>query len=199
MYIAVFKRFFDLILSIVGIIILCPLYILISFLLFSIYHTSPLYFQDRPGKNGKIFKLIKFKTMSDKRDSAGDLLPDVQRLTRIGRFMRSLSLDEYTQLINVVKGDMSLVGPRPLLVSYLPLYNSRQARRHEVKPGITGWAQINGRNSLSWDEKFELDVFYVDNLSFFLDVKILLITILKVLNREGINSGIENTMNTFRG
>lgn len=199
MYIAVFKRFFDLILSIVGIIILCPLYILISFLLFSIYHTSPLYFQDRPGKNGKIFKLIKFKTMSDKRDSAGDLLPDVQRLTRIGRFMRSLSLDEYTQLINVVKGDMSLVGPRPLLVSYLPLYNSRQARRHEVKPGITGWAQINGRNSLSWNEKFELDVFYVDNLSFFLDVKILLITILKVLSREGINSGIENTMNTFRG
>lgn len=199
MYLFLFKRLFDLILSVIGIIILSPLFFVISFILFCTYHTSPIYLQDRPGKNSKIFKLIKFKTMSDRRDSTGNLLPDVQRLTKVGRFMRSLSLDEFPQLINVIKGDMSLIGPRPLLVSYLLLYNPRQSRRHEVRPGMTGWAQINGRNSLLWSEKFELDVWYVDNLSFFLDIKILFITLGKVLTRESINSGIENTMHPFRG
>ena len=199
MYLLFIKRFFDLILSIIGIIILSPVFLFISIILFFTYYTSPFYLQDRPGKNGKIFKLIKFKTMSDRRDITGNLLPDAQRLTKIGRFMRSLSLDEFPQLINVIKGDMSLIGPRPLLVSYLLLYNPRQSRRHEVRPGMTGWAQINGRNSLLWSEKFELDVWYVDNLSFFLDIKILFLTLGKVLTRESINSGNEYSMHPFRG
>ncbi len=199
MYLLFIKRFFDLILSIIGIIILSPVFLFISIILFFTYYTSPFYLQDRPGKNGKIFKLIKFKTMSDRRDITGNLLPDAQRLTKIGRFMRSLSLDEFPQLINVIRGDMSLIGPRPLLVSYLLLYNSRQSRRHEVRPGMTGWAQINGRNSLLWSEKFELDVWYVDNLSFFLDIKILFLTLGKVLTRESINSGNEYSMHPFRG
>ena len=199
MYLLFIKRFFDLILSIIGIIILSPVFLFISIILFFTYYTSPFYLQDRPGKNGKIFKLIKFKTMSDRRDITGNLLPDAQRLTKIGRFMRSLSLDEFPQLINVIRGDMSLIGPRPLLVSYLLLYNPRQSRRHEVRPGMTGWAQINGRNSLLWSEKFELDVWYVDNLSFFLDIKILFLTLGKVLTRESINSGNEYSMHPFRG
>jgi undecaprenyl phosphate N,N'-diacetylbacillosamine 1-phosphate transferase len=154
---------------------------------------------DRPGKNGNIFKLIKFKTMKDQRNPDGNLLPDTMRLTGIGRFIRLLSLDELPQLFNVLKSDMSFVGPRPLLREYLPLYNTRQARRHEVRPGITGWAQVNGRNTLSWEEKFEMDVWYVDNISFMLDMKIIFITIRKVLKREGINSKNAATMERFVG
>jgi lipopolysaccharide/colanic/teichoic acid biosynthesis glycosyltransferase len=158
-----------------------------------------LFIQTRPGLRGKPFRLMKFKTMNDLRDETERLLPDNDRLTGVGRFIRSLSLDEFPQLINVLKGDMSLVGPRPLLPEYLPLYNARQARRHEVRPGITGWAQINGRNTLSWEEKFEMDVWYVDNMSFLLDIKILFLTLLKVLKREGINSGSAATMERFTG
>lgn len=157
------------------------------------------FFQERPGKNGRIFKVIKFKTMTDERDTQGNLLPDVMRLTRIGRVVRSTSLDELPQLINVLKGDMSLVGPRPLLEQYLPLYNPTQARRHEVRPGITGWAQVNGRNAISWTRKFDLDVWYVDHCSFALDVKILFLTIKKVFVREGISSATSVTMEPFNG
>jgi len=164
-----------------------------------INHVSPFYLQQRTGKGGKSFVVIKFKTMEDKRDSSGRLLPDSKRLTKIGKLLRAFSLDELPQLFNVLKGDMSLVGPRPLLPEYLPLYNERQARRHEVRPGITGWAQINGRNNLSWEEKFEMDVWYVDNISFKLDMKILFLTIVKVLKREGINAGENITMEKFKG
>ena len=149
--------------------------------------------------SNRIFTLIKFKTMNDNRDANGKLLPDSERLTRIGRFIRSTSLDEIPQLINVLKGDMSLVGPRPLLVKYLPLYNDHQKRRHEVKPGITGWAQVNGRNALSWEEKFNLDVWYVDNMSFALDMKIIWTTLVKIVEREGISSVTSTTMEAFRG
>lgn len=155
--------------------------------------------QLRPGKNGVIFKLVKFKTMNDKRDEAGNLLPDADRLTGIGKFIRKTSLDELPQLWNVLKGDMSLVGPRPLLVQYLPLYNAEQQRRHLVKPGITGWAQVNGRNAIGWEEKFKLDVWYVDHISFFLDLKILFLTIKKVFIREGISATGHATMDYFRG
>jgi len=157
------------------------------------------FFQERPGKGEKIFRVIKFKTMNDKCDALGNLLPDNQRLTRIGRLVRKLSLDEIPQLINVLKGDMSLVGPRPLLIEYLSLYNKFQKRRHEVKPGITGWAQVNGRNAISWDNKFKYDVWYVDNISFILDLKIFLMTIKKVFKREGINSQNSVTMEKFLG
>ena len=155
--------------------------------------------QERPGKDEKIFKMIKFKTMNDKRDENGNLLPDSERLTTIGRWIRSLSLDEISQLINVLKGDMSLVGPRPLLVEYLPLYNETQRRRHEVRPGITGWAQVNGRNAISWEQKFDYDVWYVDHVSLSLDIKILMRTIRKVFQREGISSGTYVTMEPFSG
>jgi lipopolysaccharide/colanic/teichoic acid biosynthesis glycosyltransferase len=155
--------------------------------------------QDRPGKNGKIFKAIKFKTMTDERDANGKLLPDKERLTKIGKFVRSTSLDELPQLINMLKGDMSLIGPRPLLVKYLPLYNTQQARRHEVRPGITGWAQINGRNTISWQQKFEYDLWYVDHLSLGLDMKIFMMTIKKVVKREGINADRDIPMAAFKG
>lgn len=155
--------------------------------------------QSRPGKNERIFKVIKFKTMTDERDSEGNLLPDAMRLTKVGKFVRSTSLDEIPQLLNVLKGDMSLIGPRPLLVRYLPLYNAEQARRHEVRPGITGWAQVNGRNAISWGEKLKLDVWYVDNMSFALDVKILWMTVVKVLKREGISADKEATNKPFEG
>ena len=155
--------------------------------------------QERPGKSGKIFKVIKFKTMTDERDKDGNLLPDEKRLTRIGKFIRSTSIDELPQLINVLKGDMALIGPRPLLPQYLPLYTKEQARRHDVRPGITGWAQVNGRNAISWGKKFELDVWYVDHCSFLLDLKIILLTVKKVFVREGISSATSVTMEFFTG
>ena len=158
-----------------------------------------LFTQERPGKDGKIFKVIKFKTMTDERDVDGNLLPDTERLTKVGRFVRSTSIDELPQLINVLKGDMALIGPRPLLVQYLPLYSQDQVRRHDIRPGITGWAQVNGRNAISWTKKFELDVWYVDHCSFLLDVKILFITLKKVFVREGISSETSVTMEVFTG
>jgi len=194
-----FKRLMDLILSIIFIIVLLPLIISIIFILIPLNKGEIFYKQLRIGLNCKPFKLIKLKTMNDKRDEFGQLLPDNFRITKFGHFIRSLSLDELPQLYNVLKGDMSLVGPRPLLQEYLPLYNARQARRHEVRPGITGWAQVNGRNLISWEQKFEYDVWYIDNMSFILDVKILCLTIIKILKREGINSSQNETMKPFRG
>lgn len=180
-------------------VILSPIIISVTIFLLFANNDQPFFTQSRPGKNGKIFKIIKFKTMSDKRDAKGNLLPDVDRLTPIGKFVRKTSLDELPQLINVIKGDMSLIGPRPLLVEYLPLYDKTQKRRHEVRPGITGWAQVNGRNDLSWEQKFKLDVWYVDNCSFFLDLKILLITIIKVIEKEGISQEGHITSERFKG
>jgi len=195
-----FKRLFDFVIALVGLIVLSPLF-LILWIWLSIANkgAGAFFVQERPGKDEKIFKLIKFKTMNDERDEKGNLLPDSERLTRIGRFVRSLSLDELPQLINVLKGDMSLVGPRPLLIQYLPLYDEMQRRRHEVRPGMTGWAQVNGRNAISWQEKFAYDVWYVDHLSLSLDIKILLKTIEKVFKREGINSQDNATMEPFKG
>ena len=200
MYKLIFKLLFDLLLSFVAIVVLSPVFILISLWLFFTNKGAGVFFtQERPGKNAKVFRVIKFKTMTDERDAAGKLLPDVQRLTKIGKLVRSLSIDELPQLINVLKGDMSLIGPRPLRTYYLPLYSPVQARRHEVRPGITGWAQVNGRNAISWSQKFELDVWYVDNLTFLLDVKIILKTFQKVFKREGISSATSVTMEAFNG
>lgn len=194
------KRLFDFILAFSILAIAWPILLfLVLGLHFANKGSGIFFFQKRPGKNGRIFKVIKFKTMTDERDTQGNLLPDVMRLTRIGRVVRSTSLDELPQLINVLKGDMSLVGPRPLLEQYLPLYNPTQARRHEVRPGITGWAQVNGRNAISWTRKFDLDVWYVDHCSFALDVKILFLTIKKVFVREGISSATSVTMEPFNG
>lgn len=193
------KPFFDFIISLAAFIILSPLFIIIIILLFIANNGKPFFTQLRPGKNQKAFRLIKFKTMSDKKDIKGNLLPDSERLTPVGKLIRKTSLDEIPQLLNVIKGDMSLIGPRPLLVEYLPLYNDFQKRRHEVKPGITGWAQINGRNAISWQQKFEYDVWYVDNLSFFLDIKIFFKTIKKVFVSEGISSATSQTMEKFIG
>mgnify|MGYP001198082625 CR=1 FL=1 len=200
MYRRFFKRILDFMIALVGLIILSPLF-LILWIGLSIANkgAGAFFLQERPGKDEKIFKVIKFKTMNDRRDENGNLLPDSERLTTIGRWIRSLSLDELPQLINVLKGDMSLVGPRPLLVKYLPLYDEVQHRRHEVRPGITGWAQVNGRNAISWQEKFEYDVWYVDHFSLSLDIKILLKTIEKVFKREGINSQDSATMEPFTG
>jgi undecaprenyl phosphate N,N'-diacetylbacillosamine 1-phosphate transferase len=199
MYKNILKYIIDFFLVLIGIILISPLLLMIIILLFITNHGNVFFFQLRPGKKSHLFKLIKFKTMTDLYDSHGKLLPDSVRLTNIGKFLRSTSLDELPQLLNILKGDMSLVGPRPLLVKYLPLYNERQARRHEVRPGITGWAQVNGRNTLSWPEKFEFDIYYVDNISFLLDVRILLLTIKKIFIKEGINSGPNITMHTFSG
>lgn len=185
--------------ALVGLLILSPLFLIVILLLLIANNGRPFFLQKRPGKNGKIFKVIKFKTMNDKKDLKGNLLPDADRLTGVGKFIRKTSLDEIPQLLNVIKGDMSLVGPRPLLVEYLPLYNKQQKRRHEVKPGITGWAQVNGRNAISWEQKFEYDVWYVDHLSFFLDVKIIWLTFKKVFKSEGINSDTAATMEKFKG
>ncbi len=176
-----------------------PFFLLLAFLFAIINKGSPFFYQARPGKNEKIFHVIKFKTMTDEQDADGNLLPDDVRLTKIGSFIRKTSLDEIPQLINVLKGDISLVGPRPLLVDYLPLYNEFQKRRHEVKPGITGWAQVNGRNAISWEQKFKLDIWYIDNISFFLDLKILLMTIKKVLFSNGINFSTNIPMEKFTG
>jgi len=194
-----FKRFFDFILSLSGFLILLPVFIILTILLAIANGGKPFFFQLRPGKNEKIFKVIKFKTMNDKKDEEGNLLPDSERLSGIGKFVRKTSLDEIPQFLNVIKGDMSLIGPRPLLVSYLPLYNEEQRRRHEVRPGITGWAQVNGRNAISWEKKFEYDVYYIDHLSFMLDLKIIGLTIKKVLKSEGISASNHVTAEAFKG
>lgn len=199
MYKALVKPFFDILSAAIGLVVLSPLLIVITVLLTLANNGKPFFFQLRPGKNGKIFKIVKFKTMNDKKDNSGKLLPDAERLTKIGAFVRKTSLDEIPQLINVVLGDMSVVGPRPLLTNYMHLYNEFQNRRHEVKPGITGWAQVNGRNAISWDQKFAYDVWYVDNISFTLDVKILLKTIIKVIKSDGINSADAATIEPFDG
>ncbi len=195
-----FKRFLDLILSLLGLLVVSPVFLLL-WLCLAIANkgAGAFYFHDRPGMNEKIFRVIKFKTMTDEKDASGKLLPDAERITRIGSIVRSLSLDEIPQLLNVIKGDMSLIGPRPLLIRYLPLYDDFQRRRHEVRPGITGWAQVNGRNSISWKLKFEYDVEYVDNVSLILDIKIIFLTILKVLKKEGINQSSLTPMLPFRG
>lgn len=199
MYKNFFKRLIDFSLSLIVLLLISPILVLISIGLFVTNHGKPFFFQARPGKNSTLFKVIKYKTMTDERDVEGNFLPDADRLTKIGKFVRSTSLDELPQLLNVLKGDMSLIGPRPLLVQYLPLYNAQQVRRHQVRPGITGWAQVNGRNAISWQQKFELDVWYVDNISFFLDIKIILLTIKNVFNRQGISSETYITMEVFEG
>ncbi len=200
MYSIFIKRIIDFFLSFSLLILVSPIILGLSFYLhFANKGAGIFFFQQRPGKNNEIFRLIKFKTMTDERDSEGNLLPDEKRLTPIGKFIRSTSLDELPQLWNVIKGDMSFIGPRPLLVDYLPLYNSEQIRRHEVRPGITGWAQVNGRNTISWKRKFELDLWYIDNLSFLLDVKIIFLTLKKVFLRKDISSGSSATMEVFTG
>ena len=193
------KRPMDLILALIAIIVLSPVFLVVAVLV-RIKLGSPVIFkQKRPGLNEKIFTMYKFRTMTDERDENGNLLPDSQRLTKFGRFLRSTSLDELPELFNIIKGDMSIVGPRPLLVQYLPLYNDHQRRRHEVRPGLSGWAQVNGRNAISWEDKFNLDVEYVDHISFIGDLKIILLTIKKALVREGINSETAATMELFKG
>lgn len=199
MYKRKIKSIFDFILAFLLIVLLSPLLLPVTLLLAITNHGKPFFLQSRPGKNEHLFFVIKFKTMNDKVDFQGNFLPDAQRLTPVGKFIRKTSLDETPQLINVIKGDMSLIGPRPLLVEYLPLYNEMQKRRHEVKPGITGWAQVNGRNAISWGKKFELDVWYADNISLKIDLRIIFLTIKKVLNREGINSSNSITMEKFKG
>lgn len=199
MYKKYIKRIIDFGLSTFGFVILSPFFIVITVFLFFANQGQPFFIQERPGKMGKIFKIVKFKTMNDRKDKNGNLLTDADRLTKVGIFVRRTSLDEIPQLLNVIKGDMSLIGPRPLLVNYLHLYSQLQNRRHEVKPGITGWAQVNGRNAISWDKKFELDVWYVDNISFRLDLKILFMTIKKVVKSEGINAADAATIEPFNG
>jgi undecaprenyl phosphate N,N'-diacetylbacillosamine 1-phosphate transferase len=199
MYRSFFKRVLDCLAAFFGLVLLSPIFLFVTVGLFFANQGKPFFFQLRPGKDGVIFKIIKFKTMNDKKDPNGNLLSDGERLTPIGSFVRKTSLDEIPQLINVLKGDMSLIGPRPLLPEYLPLYDAVQQRRHEVKPGITGWAQVNGRNAISWEQKFKYDVWYVDHLSFLLDVKILFKTIKKVFIREGISQNGHVTMDAFKG
>ena len=200
MYKYFFKRFFDFWVSLFFLVISSPALLVVTIWLhFANKGAGALFFQERPGKDGKIFKVVKFKTMTDERDAEGNLLPDEARLTKVGKFVRSTSLDELPQLINVLKGDMALIGPRPLLPQYLPLYSPEQARRHEVRPGISGWAQCHGRNAISWTEKFKLDVWYVDHVSLVTDIKVIWITILKVLKRADINEAGQATMEAFNG
>lgn len=200
MYKFFFKRFFDFWISLVVLIIFSPILLLITIsLLFANNGAGVLFFQARPGRDGRIFKVIKFKTMTDERDENGELLPDEDRLTKVGSFVRSTSIDELPQLINVLKGEMALIGPRPLLPEYLPLYSKEQMRRHEVRPGISGWAQCHGRNAISWTEKFKLDVWYVDHLSLMTDLKVIFLTIKNVLMRKDINSKTAATMEAFNG
>lgn len=199
MYKVFFKPIFDFFIALIILVLSLPITFFVWVLLVYANRGKPFFFQSRPGKRGKIFSIVKFKTMNDKKDAAGNLLPDADRLTPVGSFVRKTSLDEIPQLLNVLKGDMSLIGPRPLLVEYLPLYNERQKKRHEVRPGITGWAQVNGRNAISWEQKFEYDVYYVDNLSLTLDLKIIYLTILKVFKSEGISSEGSATMEKFTG
>lgn len=199
MYRHFFKRVIDIILGLFCLTVVSIPFIVITIILFFANNGKPFFFQKRPGKNNKLFRLMKFKTMNDRRDENGNLLPDAERMTKIGSFIRKTSLDELPQFINVIIGDMSLYGPRPLLEEYLPLYNETQIRRHEVRPGISGWAQVNGRNALSWQEKFELDVWYVDNLSFSLDFRLTIMTLSKVFKSEGINAEGEATTTFFQG
>ncbi|MBD58416.1 sugar transferase [uncultured Pseudoalteromonas sp.] len=193
------KRFFDFIVAFFTLLTLLPVIIVVAILIRFKLGSPILFTQERPGLNGNIFKMMKFRTMLDDKDKQGNLLPDHERMTKFGAFLRSTSLDELPGLFNVLKGDMSLVGPRPLLVQYLPLYNTEQARRHDVRPGITGWAQVNGRNTISWEDKFKLDVWYVDNQSFWLDLKILFLTVKKVFVREGISADGHVTIEPFKG
>lgn len=199
MYTHFVKPFLDILCASIAFIIFSPIFIVVSLLLY--YHNDgkPFFYQPRPGRNGKVFNIIKFKSMTDKKDKDGELLPDHERITKVGSFVRKTSLDEIPQLLNVIKGQMSLVGPRPLRVEYLPLYSAEQNKRHKVKPGITGWAQINGRNTISWEDKFTYDVWYVENISFLLDIKILFRTVKKVFISEGISASEEVTMEPFRG
>jgi len=200
MYKNCFKRMIDCCLAMVAIVVLSPVMAAVALLLAVANKGAGVVFtQTRPGKNGRLFKVMKFKTMTDERDENGNLLPDAQRLTKTGKFIRSTSLDELPQLFNVLKGDMALIGPRPLLPQYLPLYSKEQARRHDVRPGITGWAQVHGRNAISWKKKFELDVWYVDHCSFWLDLKIILLTVKKVVVREGITKEGQATTEFFNG
>lgn len=200
MYKLFLKRFFDFWISLIALICISPILLVIVFWLhFANKGAGVFFFQERPGKDAKIFKVIKFKTMTDERDAEGNLLPDEARLTKVGKFVRSTSIDELPQLINVLKGDMALIGPRPLLVQYLPLYSPEQMRRHEVRPGISGWAQCHGRNAISWTEKFKLDVWYVDHVSLMTDLKVIFITINNVLKQKDINSSTAVTMETFNG
>ena len=199
MYRSFIKRLLDFVLALAVIIVCLPLFVVVSILLTLQNKGTPFFFQVRPGLHQKPFSIIKFKTMTDAKDRKGNLLPDKDRITKLGAFIRKLSIDEFPQLINVLKGDMSLVGPRPLLFKYISLYSKEQLRRHEVMPGVTGWAQVNGRNSISWTKKFELDVYYVDHISFALDLKIFWMTFLKVIQREGINQSDERPMQPFNG
>lgn len=198
-YVSFFKRVIDLLVALIIFSVLSPVFIVVVILLAFANSGKPFFFQRRPGKNEKIFKVIKFKTMNDRRDKYGELLPDAERLTAIGSFIRKTSLDELPQLLNVIKGDMSLIGPRPLLIEYLPLYNETQHKRHNVLPGITGWAQVNGRNAISWAQKFDYDVWYVNNISFALDFKIFFLTIRNIVKSEGISSETSATMEKFTG
>ncbi|MCW0478041.1 sugar transferase [Riemerella anatipestifer] len=199
MYKNFFKRILDFSLALIGFIILFPVFIIVMILLTISNEGKPFFFQKRPGLNERIFSIIKFKTMNDKKDAQGNLLSDAERLTVVGKFVRKTSLDEIPQLLNVIKGDMSLIGPRPLLPQYLPLYNEEQKKRHNVRPGITGWAQVNGRNAISWQQKFEYDAWYVHNLSLSLDIKILFLTVKKVFVSEGISQEGQATMEPFKG
>ena len=199
MYQLFFKRLIDLIIALSTLLLLSPMLAVITLLLIYINKGRPFFFQERPGQDEKPIYIVKFKSMTDEKDASGKLLPDNQRLTALGAFIRKFSLDEVPQLINVLKGDMSLVGPRPLLFKYLPLYSEEQRKRHLVKPGITGWAQVNGRNAISWTEKFRLDIYYQQHISFALDVKILFLTVLKVLKSEGVNQTTERPMMPFNG
>lgn len=199
MYKNYFKRLFDFLAAFFGLVLLSPIFIVVMIGLYFANQGKPFFFQARPGKDERIFNIIKFKTMNDKKDTEGNLLSDAERLTPIGAFVRKTSLDEIPQLINVLKGDMSLIGPRPLLPQYLPLYNAEQKRRHDVRPGITGWAQVNGRNAISWKRKFELDVEYVDNLSLLMDLKVFLTTFKKVFKSEGISQDGQATAEPFNG
>ena len=196
---SVAKRTFDLALTIPSMVLLCPVFLMLATLVALLLGTPVLFRQQRPGLGGRPFWLLKFRTMTEARDARGNLLPDAARLTAFGRFLRATSLDELPELLNVLKGDMSLVGPRPLLMQYLDRYTPEQARRHEVRPGITGWAQVNGRNAITWEEKFKLDVWYVDNWSLWLDIKIIFMTVWKIFKREGISQPGQATMEEFRG
>lgn len=199
MYRLFFKRLLDILAAFILLLLASPILLVVVLILYYQNKSKVFFFQERPGWHQKAFKIIKFKTMTDTKDAEGKMLPDNQRITKAGNIIRKLSIDELPQLINVLKGDMSLVGPRPLLFKYIPLYSEEQFRRHNVRPGITGWAQVNGRNSISWNKKFELDVYYVDHLSFILDIKILWMTFMKVIQSEGVNQTTDRPMNPFNG